>query len=591
MFGLEWSKHKSSVNEIDGIKHSKDIIDNVVFVSPLMWGEHCLECAVPECYHTCPKFEARDDGRCRRFENGIEKINTRSGLWGYTAKISFREWGKLEAVFVPHQVSVKKAIVLNSIFDFTTRMSKLLPTKYPRRLNYLCKEYITRKLGKGKGSLPEIFLAEILNPGDKYNLVLETKTDETTLSRHSLEINPGFNRYIIPFCELNYQEGTNNYISLYPENDLQVDIYIDSLDLVTLDRAVTECVEMPKIKCVVWDLDNTIWSGILSEDNSVQLRGEAVDIIKELDRRGILNSIASKNNMTEAVEKLSDFGILDYFLCPQINWGMKSDSVRNISKILDIGIDTIAFIDDMEFERSEVEHSIPMVRVFDANNLNSLITNTGVDVPVTEAALIRRQSYREIAERNADLARYQGDLEGFVRNCEIKVLLETPRDMDFGRCNELIQRTNQLNLSGKRLSFEEMKELFTRSNVLSQSIRVSDKFGDYGLVGLAIFSIDNDKKKAELNHFVLSCRAARKLIEQSYFEYMISYLETVGIEKLVVHCAITPKNSLLRNSISEICGDEKHVIDNMHYDLIINCKEHKRKYNDLMFFEYKNKVV
>ena len=73
-----------------------------------------------------------------------------------------------------------------------------------------------------------------------------------------------------------------------------------------------------------------------------------------------------------------------------------------------------------------------------------------------------------------------------------------------------------------------MKDLFAGSNVLSQSIRVSDKFGDYGLVGVAIFSIV--EKKAELNHFVLSCRAARKLIEQSYFEYMIAFLETLGIE-------------------------------------------------------------
>ena len=586
MFGLEWSIQRSSVNEVGSIEHSNDIINNVVAVSPLMWGEHCLECAVPECYHTCSKFEARDDGRCRRFENGIEKIDTRSGLWGYTVKVSFKDWGKLEAVLVPHQVGVKKSKKLNGLFDFTTRMSKLLPTKYPRRFNYLYKEYITRKLGKGRGKLPEMFLAEILNPGKKYNLILETKTDETMRSRRSLEINPGFNRFIIPFGELNYQEGMNNYISLYPENDLQVDVYIDSLDLVTLSSPVTECIAMPKIKCVVWDLDNTVWSGILSEDNSVQLRSEAVDVIKELDRRGILNSIASKNNMEEAIEKLSEFGIVDYFLCPQINWGMKSDSVKNISKILDIGIDTIAFIDDMEFERREVEYSIPMVRVFDANDLNSLMNNTGVDVPVTEAAATRRQSYREIAKRNADLARYEGDLEGFVHNCEIKVLLETPRDKDLDRCNELIQRTNQLNLSGERLSYEEMKDLFAGSNVLSQSIRVSDKFGDYGLVGVAIFSIV--EKKAELNHFVLSCRAARKLIEQSYFEYMIAFLETLGIEKIVIHCAITPKNSLLRNSINEVCGDDIHIIDNMHYDLVINCEEHKRKYNNLMSFEYKN---
>src|SRR5262245_47259865 len=85
------------------------------------------------------------------------------------------------------------------------------------------------------------------------------------------------------------------------------------------------------VKCVVWDLDETLWNGVLLEDREVKLRENVVEIIKELDRRGILQSVASKNNEEKARQVLRGFGLEEYFLYPQINWNSKSDSVRNIA--------------------------------------------------------------------------------------------------------------------------------------------------------------------------------------------------------------------------------------------------------------------
>lgn len=108
------------------------------------------------------------------------------------------------------------------------------------------------------------------------------------------------------------------------------------------------------VKCVVWDLDNTLWTGVLLEDTRVSLRPEVPGILRALDERGILHSIASRNDRAIAMEKLREFGLGEYFLWPQINWNPKSDSIRAIADNLRLGLDTFAFIDDQPFELAEV---------------------------------------------------------------------------------------------------------------------------------------------------------------------------------------------------------------------------------------------
>jgi len=587
MFGLEWSKRSFGEKVINKVKYDKSVIDNITRVSPLMWGEHCIECAIPECYKTCTKFDSRKDGRCKRFNNGIEKVENSYGLWRYTVKVSFREWGKLEAMLLPHTIPIAKAIKLNNIFDKTTNIAKVMPTYYALRVNYLYKEYITRKMGKKEEDLPDILLVEIINQNSLYNLIVETKTDENTLFRRNLIITTGFNRFAIPFSDLRYAEGKNNYISLYPENDALVEVFICTLDLICLSKPYCQCIKLPKIKCVVWDLDNTLWRGVLSEGDKVVLNQDAIAVVKELDSRGILNSLASKNDYNDAIQKLKEFNIDEYFLCPQISWDMKSESIKKIVDILDIGIDTMAFIDDMEFERGEINQFLPQVRTYDTKDINKFIFDEAVNVPITEASKTRRSSYIDIANRNSEQTAFKGDLESFVKSCKIFVDVNKPSSSEYDRCNELIQRTNQLNLSGERITYEEMINLFNKDNVLAHRILVKDKYGDYGLVGVAIYEINKEEKTSNLNHFVLSCRAARKLIEQSYFEQMIKQFAIIGIEKFVIKIVITDKNGLLRKSIESILSNESVVKNNNQYFITILTKEFFPKFKDLMEFIYK----
>src|SRR3989338_8814279 len=93
------------------------------------------------------------------------------------------------------------------------------------------------------------------------------------------------------------------------------------------------------IKCVVWDLDNTIWEGVLLEDENVRIKNNLTEIIKTLDSRGILQSIASKNNHDIALQKLKEFGLNEYFIYPQINWNSKVQSIKNIADAINVGLD------------------------------------------------------------------------------------------------------------------------------------------------------------------------------------------------------------------------------------------------------------
>ena len=149
-----------------------------------------------------------------------------------------------------------------------------------------------------------------------------------------------------------------------------------------------------RIKCVVWDLDNTVWNGILLEDKTVSLKPGIDKIIKTLDERGILQSIASRNDFNSALNKLKEFGLEEYFLYPQINWGSKAESVKAIVKALNIGIDTIAFIDDQQFELDEVKYSHPKVFCIDACDINSAIDTPELNPKfITQDSKIRRKMY------------------------------------------------------------------------------------------------------------------------------------------------------------------------------------------------------
>jgi FkbH-like protein len=259
------------------------------------------------------------------------------------------------------------------------------------------------------------------------------------------------------------------------------------------------------IKCIVWDLDNTLWDGVLLEDDQVFLRSGVADIIKTLDGRGILHSIASKNDHATAIAKLQETGLLEYFLCPQIKWGSKVSSIEEIAKALNIGINTIAFIDDQPFEREEVQYSFPDVQVIDAADVKHLPDMPRMNPPfVTDAARNRRQTYIESFEREKAEEVFVGSKEDFLATLETVINISVANEGDLQRLEELTVRTNQLNSTGYTYSFDELNRFRQSQNHTLIVSSLEDRFGDYGKVGLALLEHQEDAWMLKL--LITSCR-------------------------------------------------------------------------------------
>jgi FkbH-like protein len=263
--------------------------------------------------------------------------------------------------------------------------------------------------------------------------------------------------------------------------------------------------ERRRIKCLVWDLDNTLWDGILLEDTHVTLADEVRQAIFELDRNGILHSIASKNDHAVAMAKLDALGLSEYFLYPQINWNSKSSSIREIAAALNIGLDTLAFIDDQEFERDEVSFNLPEVMCIDASR-RSLLTQIPELRPrfVTPESGLRRQMYLSEIRRMEIEKEFVDVDQSFLATLGMRFRIKHASKDDLQRAEELTQRTNQLNTTGYTYDYDELDGFRQSEDHLLLVSSLEDRYGPYGTIGLGLVEKGADTWMLKL--LLMSCR-------------------------------------------------------------------------------------
>lgn len=259
------------------------------------------------------------------------------------------------------------------------------------------------------------------------------------------------------------------------------------------------------IKCLVWDLDDTLWQGTLSEDEQVELRPNIKETLRKLDERGILQSIASRNESKRTRKKLVEFEIDHYFLFPQFSGASKVASIQRIAREMNIGMDTIAFIDDNPYERYEVSVYLPEVRIYTADAANSLILLPEFQYSLSHTGGERRRHMKLRMESQREEKSFNGSREAFFRSCEMELTLRRPREEDASRMAELVSRTTQFNNRVQMISpttiqsyvqGEENHELYVG--------QFKDRFGDHGLVAMTMIQLCD--VTAEITLFCMSCR-------------------------------------------------------------------------------------
>jgi len=259
------------------------------------------------------------------------------------------------------------------------------------------------------------------------------------------------------------------------------------------------------VKCLVWDLDNTLWRGTLLEDPDVELFDRLGDVITTLDSRGILHSIASKNDYDLAWQRLEQTGLAEYFVQPRIGWGRKSDSVREIADALQFAPGTIAFIDDLPTERAEVSFHLPEVRCYSAEQALSL---PGLQefspVVVTVDAKRRREMYQANFRRDAEKESFNGPDEDFLRSLDLRMVIKRADDEDLSRVEELTLRTSQMNATGVHYSDPVLRGLIAEADHEVLTVTLSDRFGTHGAVGVLL--IEYHPTVWHLKLLATSCR-------------------------------------------------------------------------------------
>jgi len=277
-----------------------------------------------------------------------------------------------------------------------------------------------------------------------------------------------------------------------------------------------------KIKCVVWDLDNTVWNGVLLEDENVSLKKNIIRIIKTLDERGILQSIASKNEYEPAMEKLKQFRLDEYFIYPQINWNSKAETVNKIAELINIGKDTIAFVDDQETEREEVLFTNPEVMVIDAEDYLEIPSmDRMIPTFITEDSRKRRQMYQSDISRKNEESEYTGSSEEFLTSLNMELKISRVKEEDLQRVEELTIRTHQLNSTGYTYSYDELRSFIDSKNHVFLVAELKDRFGEYGKIGIALMECNGNKCTIKL--LLMSCRVMTKGIGTAMLVNIINY--------------------------------------------------------------------
>lgn len=579
MYATEWSKKEYSYSPSykgEGKKEINHINNLVSLAAPIVWGEHCVECAVPQCYGVCEHYKLREDNKCKLLANGILQRKDYPGLLGYGVEIIFQGWAKIEARCNIGQISLTSIKRLDKIFDISNKTSLMISRKILKKfktwslttLNYKIREGIS--LIKGRNSKrPDAFLIEIINNEDCINLIIEVKTNTKIKYRNSLEIGKGYNQKVIPIDEFNITSDEEHKILIYPENvDKPRTLVFCALDFVTfkIDSEVKEnsfqatpSMDLvnenldenvsKKIKCVIWDLDNTLWSGVLVEDKSVKLNNDVVKVIKELDKRGIISSVVSKNDNDEAMEKLNEFGLTDYIVMPRINWNPKSINIKQIIEDINIGMDTVAFVDDSPFERAEVSEIYPEILCIDAIDYSKILSMSRFDVLVSAESSNRRLTYKMLEKQKQELETWNGDIDSFLKSCKMVLTLGKPYESELERCFELLQRTNQLNSSGRRLSMDEIMHIYNDPDYETYVLVCKDRFGEYGIVGFSIVKLE---ESPIITDFVISCRVAKKKVEHSYILYLAQKYKKHGYKALYMNYRKTVKNGPIFQIVKDL---------------------------------------
>jgi FkbH-like protein len=491
---------------------------------------------------------------CRRFIEGFQHFQ---GEEEYKL-VQFRKWGKIEAVG-----GEKPAGIGRSKLALLKAMNGIGATPFFVKRNFSYQISQHQKSSLDLTLEADAFAIEAISADGETHVVSISifNVDGGGMFLQRFEVGPEYGRCVAAIAEIRkYVDLNRRYlVQVEPMNEAEgraiifgfCDFVKFKADAALKPEPEPEAEGPAKAaKLVVWDLDETLWRGVLVEDGveGVQLRPEAVRALKALDERGVLHSIASKNDVDLVNQALKHFGLDEYFLYPQVGWGPKSVSVRNIAERLSLGIDSFVFVDDQPFERAEVAKTHPNMRILTHEDVSNLPDFEFFPKSVTSESRNRRSMYRADEARAVAMSSESHDYDDFLRYSNMTLTINLLDEGDIARVHELSMRTNQLNYTGRRYALDELKALKDDVRRTCVTLTCGDNFGAYGLIGFVVI----DKSQGLMEQFFMSCRAQKKRVENAFFDWARLRLLALGHERMAVAYQETAKNKASRAMLDEL---------------------------------------
>jgi FkbH-like protein len=342
-------------------------------------------------------------------------------------------------------------------------------------------------------------------------------------------------------------------------------------------------------KVLVVDLDNTLWKGIIGEDGleGIQIgpgsaAGEAhqrlQEYMRDLRSRGILLAVCSKNNLEDArlpFEKHEHMLLrLEDFAAFQANWNDKAQNLREIAEKLSLGLDSFVFLDDNPMEREWVGSQLPQVTVPD---VGSSVVNWVRDLDramyfftlsLSKEDLARAEQYRSEAQREM-LRSTSQSLDEFLVQMQLEASMVPVSDANLARVTQLVNKTNQFNVTTRRYTEAQVRQLAQRPRSWTAAFHLSDRVGAYGLIGV-LFCIAAGPDEWEIDTWLMSCRVLGRQMEHFMFDRMFEAAAALGIRKVTGIYRPTAKNSLVEGLYPKLgFSKASETTDEIRYEIAV----------------------
>lgn len=318
-----------------------------------------------------------------------------------------------------------------------------------------------------------------------------------------------------------------------------------------------ENLQRPDKKVIVLDCDNTLWGGIVGEDGVDKIHvgkssqglifTQFQEFLATRKKIGFLLCIASKNNFND-VKSVFDKRNMplkwDDFIIKKINWDDKTQNIKTIANELNLGIDSFIFIDDSHLEVSLVKHNLPTVECIlfknDYDEFQTLLSNSVFTKKnITKDDLKKTEQYISENKRNLLNADTTKSKDQIIKELQLKLDVKENDCANLERLSQLTEKTNQFNLNKRVYTKVELMQFVEQGNKIF-SASLSDKFGEYGIIGLILVNIQNNT--AQIENYLLSCRALGRGVEKQFWEHTIDILKLCGLELTKVKFTKTEKN-------------------------------------------------